>query len=95
MPKSKLEIGKALTGILSRAADFAMSEDGQKFICGTYSNGKPRSLADAARDEFISPKDREDWEKKKKKKKKKNKKAKKKAKKKIEKVSSDFWIGTF
>lgn len=87
----KINIGAILTGI----ADFALSDRGQRFICGTYSNGKPRSIVDAARDEYISPKDREIWEKKKKKKKKKHKKAKKKAKKQIKRYNSDFWIGTF
>lgn len=68
----KLDIGSIIGGI----GDFILSESGQKFICGTYSNGKPRSLVDAARDEYISPKDRERWEKTKKKKKKKSKKKK-------------------
>lgn len=76
----KVDIGSIIGGI----ADFALSEQGQKFICGTYSNGKPRSLVDAARDEYISPKDRERWEKQKKKK----KKAKKKA---AKKNSVDIW----
>lgn len=53
------------------------SAAGQKFICGTYSNGKPRSVVDAWRDEVISPKDRERWEKEKRKKKKKRKKRRK------------------
>lgn len=70
----KIDIGT----ILGTITDFALSERGQKFICGTYSNGKPRSLVDAARDEYISPKDREKWEKQKKKKKKSKKKSAKK-----------------
>lgn len=68
------ELGKTV-------AEAALSEKGQRFLCGTYSNGKTRSVVDALRDEYISPKDRENWEKKKaakKKKKNKNKKKKKK-----------------
>lgn len=74
-----------IKSIIGGVGDFVLSESGQKFICGTYSNGKPRSLVDAARDEYISPKDREEWEKRKKKKKKKNKKKKKKS------DVSDIW----
>lgn len=60
-----------------------LSKRGQKVLCGTYSNGKPRSAIDALRDEYISPEDRERWDrmkagKKKKNKKKKGKKGKKK-----------------
>jgi len=50
-----------------------LSEEGQKKIFGTYSDGKARSFVDAYRDEVISPKDRVRWEKKKQKKKKKGK----------------------
>lgn len=78
----KIDVGKIFGGI----TDFVLSEGGQRFICGTYSNGKPRSLVDAARDEYISPKDRENWEKRKKKKKKKSKK-----KKKLKSDFSDIW----
>ena len=55
----------------------------QKIVCGTYSNGKPRSISDAIHGEIVDPKDKkmkvykymEKQEKKKKKnKKKKNKK---------------------
>ena len=66
-----------LSKIASIVSDTLLSERGQKFICGTYSNGKPRSVTDALRDEYISPKDRAYWEKKKKKKKKSKKKKKK------------------
>lgn len=72
---------KDVTGVLKLLAECALSKDGQRFLCGTYSNGKPRSVVDALRDEFISPKDRERWEKKKKKKKKQGKKKNKKKKK--------------
>lgn len=68
----KIDIG----AVVGSVADFVLSDKGQRFICGTYSNGKPRSLVDAARDEYISPKDRERWEKEKKKKKKAKKKKK-------------------
>lgn len=67
-----------LSDLAKLFVDCAMSKEGQKFFCGTYSNGKPRSMVDALRDEFISPKDRERWEKKKKKKKKQTKKKNKK-----------------
>lgn len=62
----------------TKLLDMAMSEKGQKVLFGTYSNGRTRSAIDAWRDETISPKDREKWEKKKKKKEKKRKKDKKK-----------------
>ena len=65
---------KAVTTTIKQVADIAMSNSGQKFICGTYSNGKPRSVVDAMRDEFVSPEDRAKWDKKKKKKKKNKKK---------------------
>lgn len=68
---------KAVTTTIKQVADIAMSNSGQKFICGTYSNGKPRSVVDAMRDEFVSPEDRANWDKKKKKKKKNKKKKKK------------------
>lgn len=75
----KLNLKEIINGI----SDIALSEQGQRFICGTYSNGKPRSVVDAVRDEYISPKDREKWEKEKKKK--------KKSKKKKKKTSNDIW----
>lgn len=62
-------------------SDVVLSNAGQRFLCGTYSDGKTRSFADALRDEYMSPKDRADWEKKKEKKKKGKKKGKKKKKK--------------
>lgn len=70
--------------ILDAVETVASSKVGQRLICGTYSDGNPRSVVDAWRDEIISPKDRERWEKKKAKKKKKKKKVKKKAKKSIQ-----------
>lgn len=74
---AKVDIEAAI-GVIETIAS---SKIGQKFICGTYSDGKPRSVVDAWRDEYISPKDRERWEKKKRKKKKKKKKEAKKRKK--------------
>ena len=67
---------KMITGAIEKVADIAMSSSGQKFICGTYSDGKPRSVVDAMRDEYVSPKDRMEYDKKKKKKNKKKKKKK-------------------
>lgn len=72
---------KNILAVVDSLSSLATSEKGQKFICGTYSNGKPRNLVDALRDECISPKDRKKWEKKKKKKAKKRKKNGKKKKK--------------
>lgn len=72
--------GINIGSILDVAETILSSTNGQQFLCGTYSDGRPRSVVDAWRDEIISPKDRERWEKKKKKKKKKAKKDKKKKK---------------
>ena len=80
--------------IVKTVSDVVLSDAGQKSLCGTYSDGKTRSFADAMRDEYISPKDREKWEKKKAKKKgkKKDKKKKKKGKKKdFDPFSMDFF----
>lgn len=57
------------------------SEKVQKFLCGKYSDGTPRSLPDALNDELYSPQQKKnkyknDQKKKKKKKKKHNKKKK-------------------
>lgn len=52
------------------------SEEFKTFMCGTYSDGSPRSLPDAISNETLSPKQKEKAEKakaKRKKKKKKNK----------------------
>ena len=59
------------------------SEKVQTFLCGTYSDGTPRSLPDALNDELYSPKQKKNKAKndKKKKKKKHKKKKKNKAKK--------------
>lgn len=65
---------KTITSAIKTVSNIVMSDSGQKFLCGTYSNGKARSVVDAMRDEYISPSDREKWEKTKKKKKKKKKK---------------------
>lgn len=69
-------MGLDIRGIINGISDIALSEEGQRFICGTYSNGKTRSVVDAMRDEYISPDDRAAWDKKKAKKKKKKKKKK-------------------
>lgn len=74
---------KEILSIASSAVDFLTSDKGLRIVCGTYSDGKTRSVVDALRDEYISPKDRERWEKKKAKKKKKKKKGKKKKEKSI------------
>ena len=75
---AKIDIEAAI-GVIETIAS---SKVGQKVLFGTYSDGKPRSAVDAWRDEYISPKDREKWDKKKRKKKKKKKKEEKKRKKK-------------
>ena len=67
---------KKIGTVIKQVSNVVMSDKGQKFLCGTYSNGEPRSVVDAMRDEYVSPDDRADWDKKKKKKKK-NKKKKK------------------
>ena len=69
----KLEKIAKITGVVAGAI---LSEGGRKFLCGTYSDGTPRSLQDALNDELYSPEERKKRLKKlqKKKKKKKNKK---------------------
>ena len=52
------------------------SDKVQKFLCGQYSDGTPRSLPDALNDELYSPKQKKNKNKNDKKKKKKNKKKK-------------------
>ena len=47
MGKQKLDLE-----MLSIVRDFIKSSGGQKFICGTYSNGKPRSVVDALRNPY-------------------------------------------
>lgn len=54
------------------------SEKVQKFLCGHYSDGSPRSLPDALNDELYSPQQKKNKNKNDKKKNKKNKKKKKK-----------------
>ena len=61
---------KTIATTVKQVANVVMSDSGQKFLCGTYSNGEPRSVVDAMRDEYVSPDDRAKWDKKKKKKKK-------------------------
>ena len=54
-----------ITNAIKTVSDIVMSDSGQKFLCGTYSNGEPRSVVDAMRDEYVSPDDRANWDKKK------------------------------
>ena len=69
-----------VTTVLAIGKGLAGSSAVQKFLCGTYSNGKARSLPDALTGEIYSPsqkkhkKDKKNKKKGKKKKKKKNKK---------------------
>ena len=65
---------KTITNAIKTVSNIVMSDSGQKFLCGTYSNGDPRSVVDAMRDEYVSPDDRANWDKKEKMKKKKKKK---------------------
>ena len=58
---------KTIATTVKQVANVVMSDSGQKFLCGTYSNGEPRSVVDAMRDEYVSPDDRAKWDKKKKK----------------------------
>lgn len=69
---------KKITALATTIAGVAFSEGGRKFLCGTYSDGTPRSLSDALSGEIYSPEER----KKRLKKLEKNKKSKKKKKKK-------------
>ena len=66
--------------VAGTVAGIVTSDAGKKFLCGTYSDGSPRSLADALNGEIRSPEDREKMMKKIKKAKKKSKKKKKKMK---------------
>jgi hypothetical protein len=45
-----------ITGIVSIGKDVIKDEDIQKFVCGTYADGKTRNLRDAIDGEFLSPK---------------------------------------
>ena len=76
--------GKIIVDTIVSVTDGLLgSEKVQKFLCGQYSDGTPRSLPDALNDELYSPEQKkiknrnEEHKKKKKKKKKKNKKKKK------------------
>lgn len=61
--------------VAGTVAGIVTSDAGKKFLCGTYSDGTPRSLTDALNGEIISPEDKgkkiKKYEKKKKKLKKK------------------------
>lgn len=69
----KIETAAKIAGVIAGAV---FSESGRKFLCGTYSDGTPRSLQDALNDEIYSPEERKKQLKKMKKKKKKSKKKK-------------------
>lgn len=74
MANDKLNNAAKIVGAVSSAM---FSESGRKFLCGTYSDGSPRSLSDALNGEFISPEKKEKLLKKAKKRKKGKKKNKK------------------
>lgn len=64
--------------IVSVITSLGSNDKFKGFICGTYSDGEPRSIPDAINNEILSPKQKKkimeaDSKKKKKKKKKKNK----------------------
>lgn len=73
MSKAELIIGS----ILTVTEGLSKSKGVQKFLCGEYSNGKPRSLIDALDGEIYSPSQKKRCKKKKGKNKKHNKKKKK------------------
>ena len=50
---------KKITAAVTAIAGVAFSEGGRKFLCGTYSDGTPRSLSDALSGEIYSPEERE------------------------------------
>lgn len=62
--------------VIKTVSDVVLSDKGQEFLCGKYSNGETRNVIDALRDEPLSPSTREKLIKKTKKKKKKKKKGK-------------------
>lgn len=55
----KNKIISALLSSGSKASEYVKSEEGKKFLCGTYTDGTPRSLIDAWNDEILSPKSRD------------------------------------
>lgn len=65
--KEIIEIGSAL---LKAGKDLIKDDDVQKFLCGRYSDGTSRNVADAVHGEYLSPKQRKKLKKFKKKKKK-------------------------
>lgn len=69
-------MAKNVIGIIKTVSDIVLSDKGQTFLCGKYSDGETRSVFDALRDEPLSPTTREKLMKKDKKKKKKKKKGK-------------------
>lgn len=74
MGKEKIIVDAVVSG----AEQLLKSKKVQKFLCGSYADGTPRSLPDALNDELLSPKQRQNKKalKKHKKKNKKNKKKK-------------------
>lgn len=53
---AKKKIG--IDGIISTVLKLSSNEDLQKMICGTYSDGTPKSLIDSIHGEVLSPKDK-------------------------------------
>ena len=50
---------KNITKIATTVGGLVLSEAGRKFLCGTYSDGTPRSLSDALNGEIWSPEERD------------------------------------
>lgn len=89
-----------------KAIEWVKTDEGKRFICGTYTDGTTRSFQDAWNDEIMSPSSREkrmkDLENRRRElerilsgKKPKKKKKKKKSKKKNKKRQNDIWISYF
>lgn len=53
---AKKKIG--IEGIAKAILSLSSSEDLQKLICGTYSDGTPKSVIDSIHGEVLSPKDK-------------------------------------
>ena len=108
--KNSMEKEALISAALSagkKAVEWAKTDEGKKFICGTYTDGTTRSLRDAWNDEYLSPKTRKkrikDMENRKRelerllsgKPLKKKKKKKKKSKKKKSNQENNMWISYF
>lgn len=57
MDKQAIAQAAILAG--KKALDWVQTDEGKRFICGTYTDGTPRSLQDAWNDEIMSPATRE------------------------------------